>query len=223
MVAAPSSEQTVAALPGDAWRRACASGGPTLYHSAHGVVFVKRSEDPSVGSIVKMSWPVDRPVRTTGLLWTGPSGGVWAELDPMHGDFGWAVVRGPGFGVSGPVLVDPGNTSAMVLIRVHYLGQTRDEAGIVYETYMGRDETVGSLTRRFAKACNLNQKLIMLTKGLPGKQPNGTGALLPADYIQSKDLLKAEQTFESLGFVGEVLLYLVYTGYWEDYRKVGSA
>merc|ERR1719188_427552 len=149
------------------------------------MIFAKRSEDPSSATIVKMPWPIDRPVRTTGLTWTGPSGGVWVELDATYGDFGWAIVEGPGFGVKGPLLVDPGNASAMVLIRIHYLGQTKDEAGIVYDTYMSRDDTVANLTNRFAKACNLNRKLIMLAKGLPGKQPNGSGAMLPADYIQS--------------------------------------
>lgn len=201
-----------------AWHETAQEGGPTAYRAAQGILFIKRNEAPTSNTIVRIKWPLGRTVATTGLTWTGPSGGVWAELNASAGDFGWALVQGPGFGVQGPLLVDYEESNRMLTIRIQYLGQTREETRIVYETMVDSDDTVEQLTKRFAKACNLNHKLIMLTKGLPGKQPNGSGMPLPADYTKPSDLLQLDQTLGSYGFKDEQLLHLVYTGYWEDYR-----
>jgi len=158
-------------------------------------------------------------VYATGLRWTGPSGGVWAELDATMGQFGWTLVEGPGFGINGPVLIDPQTLASMLMIHIHYLGQTKEDNKVVYECMTQKEQLVGTFVKRFAKQCNLNPKLVMLTKGLPAKQPNGTGMSLPADYIRGEDLLSPDRTLASYDALSdEPTLYLIYTGYWEDFR-----
>merc|ERR550537_2074277 len=113
-------------------------------------MFIKRSEDPTEKKIVKMKWQMSNKVQTTGVTWTGPGGGIWAELDATQGSFGWALVQGPGFGLNGPAMVDTQSKSELLTVRLHYLGQTKDESTIVYEGMASKDSTVGSFTRRFA-------------------------------------------------------------------------
>lgn len=115
-------------------------------------------------------------------------------------------------------MVDPQSLEAMIMVRIHYLGQSQEDSKIVYERMVPKDQLVGTFVKTFASQCNLNPKLVMLTKGLPAKQPNGTGMRLPADYIRSDDLLDPDRAFGSYdALTNEALLYLVYTGYWEDF------
>lgn len=86
--------------------------GPRHYRCAEGVLFLKRSAEPQAAKITQITKTVGADVFTTGRLWVGPSGGVWAELDASLGEIGWALVQGPGFGIAGPVLVDAANPGA---------------------------------------------------------------------------------------------------------------
>ena len=80
-------------------------GGPSAYLCAQGVLFAKRSADPASSGIVQLKRAPGSTVGVTGRLWTGPSGGVWAELDESRGEKGgWVLVEGPGFGLIGPAL-----------------------------------------------------------------------------------------------------------------------
>mmetsp|Transcript_35425 Transcript_35425/g.101854 ORF Transcript_35425/g.101854 Transcript_35425/m.101854 type:complete len:310 (+) Transcript_35425:77-1006(+) len=72
---------------------------PTVYRVLSGEVYKKAS--PEVDKVIKLSWAVDRLVRTTGEVFVGSSGGRWAELDTGCGEkAGWVYIEGPGFGPS---------------------------------------------------------------------------------------------------------------------------
>jgi len=72
---------------------------PTVYRVLRGEVYKKSA--PEAEKILKLDWAVDRLVRTTGEIFVGASGGVWAELDTAAGEKkGWVYVKGPGFGPS---------------------------------------------------------------------------------------------------------------------------
>lgn len=90
------------------------SGGPTTYLCGPSGLFLKKSANPRSGKIVKQKRDEGSEVPATGRTWTGPSGGVWAELKPNKSvakeegwDTAWALVEGPGFGLEGPALIDP--------------------------------------------------------------------------------------------------------------------
>lgn len=77
-------------------------------------LYMKKSPNPRSGKIVKFKWEQNSEVGATGRVWTGPNGGVWAELTPFRDDQkgkmveqAWVLVEGPGFGLEGPALIDP--------------------------------------------------------------------------------------------------------------------
>lgn len=71
----------------------------TAYRVLKGEVYKKAATDAE--KIMKIERPVGAILRTTGQVWTGPSGGRWAELDVDAGEKpGWVYVEGPGFGPS---------------------------------------------------------------------------------------------------------------------------
>jgi len=75
---------------------------------------MKRSEDPSSGKISKVKVPPEVRIYSSGRVWTGPSGGRWAQLDASRGgEAGWVLVEGPGFGLRGPALVDPASAEEL--------------------------------------------------------------------------------------------------------------
>mmetsp|Transcript_19073 Transcript_19073/g.44858 ORF Transcript_19073/g.44858 Transcript_19073/m.44858 type:complete len:282 (-) Transcript_19073:466-1311(-) len=89
-------------------------GGPSIYLCATNSLFLKKSSNPRSGKIVKQKRDPGSQVQSTGRTWTGPSGGLWAELTPSAEtskeegwDHAWALVDGPGFGLDGPALIDP--------------------------------------------------------------------------------------------------------------------
>ncbi|CAK9037698.1 unnamed protein product [Durusdinium trenchii] len=72
---------------------------PTAYRVLKSDLFKK--PNVSGDKIIKISRPVSSTVRTTGELFVGASGGIWAELDVTAGEKkGWIYVKGPGFGAS---------------------------------------------------------------------------------------------------------------------------
>lgn len=93
-----------------------ASGGPELYVTTVKSIFCKRSADPTSTQIKKVKSFIGCDILCTGRVWIGASGGVWAELSQHNassagGQIGWALVRGPGFGLKGPALLDPSTIS----------------------------------------------------------------------------------------------------------------
>eukprot|EP00439_Symbiodinium_sp_Y106_P085340 s87_g28.t1 len=189
--------------------------GPAEYTVAQGVCFIKPSEDPQSGKILKAKRPVGSKIYTTGTTWKGPQGGLWAEVDVARspGEMGWVLVSGPGFGLRGPCLIDPeANDGASQMIHIRWL---KDPP--IFNCMMPKAATVGDLVDTFCSRTGLNRKETILTKGLPRKAPNGTGALLPVDYTDPKDVLFREMTIEEAQI--RDTLNLVYVGHFdEDYN-----
>lgn len=190
-----------------------ADDGPTVYTVAQGFFFIKKSKDPEVNRIVKSVRHVGSQIYTTGETWTGPKGATWAKIDVERspGEMGWALVEGPGFGVKGPLLVDPTTTGdGLQLIQIKY------EKDAIFSMMMSTSGTVGQLIDRLCLRTNLKRKEVVLTKGLPAKAPNGSGIRLPADYVAPKDILFREMTIAE-AHVTEPLI-LMYIGHFdEDY------
>merc|ERR1719336_1885629 len=123
-------------------------GGLKAYCVAQGICFLKPSENPASVKIFKTKRPVGSIIYTTGRTWKGPQGGLWAEVDVVHcpGEMGWVLVEGPGFGMKGPVLVDPSGTdNASVLINVRWL---KDPP--IFSCMMPKTATVGDLLENFS-------------------------------------------------------------------------
>jgi len=187
-------------------------GGPTAYCVAQGMCFLKPSEEPSTTKILKAKRPVGSVIYATGQTWEGPQGGVWAEVDVARspGEMGWVLVQGPGFGVKGPLLVDPSGTeNASTLINIRW---GKDPP--IFSCMMPKSATIGDLVQTFCARTGLNRKETIFTKSLPAKAPNGTGLLLPTDYTASKDVLQNDMTIEAANISDT--LNLVYIGHFEE-------
>lgn len=188
--------------------------GPLAYCIAQGVCFLKPSEDPTSGKVLKAKRPVGSMIYSTGVTWRGPQGGVWAEVDVARspGEMGWALVEGPGFGMRGPALIDPAAADgASQMVQIRWM---KDPP--IFNCLMPKQATVGDLIDTFCSRTGLNRKETILTKGLPKKAPNGMG-LLPVDYTDPKDVLFREQSIEEAQI--RDTLNLVYVGHFdEDYN-----
>lgn len=189
--------------------------GPNAYFVTQGICFFKPSEDPAFNKIIKTKRPVGSMMYTTGRTWRGAQGGIWAEVDVARspGEMGWILVSGPGFGLKGPALVDPrvcDKTMQMINIR-----WCKDPP--IFTCLMPKTATIGDLVQLLCSQTGLNPRETIFTKGLPSKAPNGSGALLPADYTRAKDVLYNEQTIEEAS-ISDVL-NLIYVGHFdEDYN-----
>mmetsp|Transcript_128579 Transcript_128579/g.359817 ORF Transcript_128579/g.359817 Transcript_128579/m.359817 type:complete len:213 (+) Transcript_128579:65-703(+) len=193
------------------------SDGPTAYMVAQGVIFLKRSEEPSAQRIFKCRRAVGTMICTTGRQWSGPAGGCWAEVDEARcpAEAGWVLVEGPGFGVSGPLLVTRKlgeDDDAYQDIRIRWC---KDPP--IFECVMPMHATIGDLVKAFCSQTGLSPKETIFTKGLPGKAPNGSGTRLPMDYTSPKDVLFNHMTIREANITDT--LNLVYVGHFdEDYR-----
>mmetsp|Transcript_47150 Transcript_47150/g.88331 ORF Transcript_47150/g.88331 Transcript_47150/m.88331 type:complete len:235 (+) Transcript_47150:153-857(+) len=87
------------------------------YRVMQGPLFKKPGSDPTTQKVIKLTRKVGSKIKTTGKIWTGPSGGQWVELDPDAEKKGWLLIEGPGFNQPGPLLehVRPGEEVPMVL------------------------------------------------------------------------------------------------------------
>eukprot|EP00747_Dinoflagellata_sp_TGD_P164897 gnl/TRDRNA2_/TRDRNA2_185473_c0_seq1.p2 gnl/TRDRNA2_/TRDRNA2_185473_c0~~gnl/TRDRNA2_/TRDRNA2_185473_c0_seq1.p2 ORF type:complete len:230 (+),score=39.16 gnl/TRDRNA2_/TRDRNA2_185473_c0_seq1:64-753(+) len=192
--------------------------GPTAYTVAQGICFFKPSEDPQSSRIIKAKRKTGQTLYTTGQLWRGPSGGIWAEVDVARSpnEMGWALVSGPGFGLKGPALVDPTDSQegGTVMVCVRF---TKDP---IFSAVISKKEKVATLIDLLSKQCGLNSKEIILTKGLPGKAPNGSGNLLPADYTKPDDVLRNDMIIGNCQI--EDMLNLIYLGSFEDDYRPGA-
>mmetsp|Transcript_59174 Transcript_59174/g.152214 ORF Transcript_59174/g.152214 Transcript_59174/m.152214 type:complete len:212 (-) Transcript_59174:100-735(-) len=194
------------------------SGGPTTYVASVDLAFFKRDKDPKSSKIVQTRRKVGSSVYTTGNIWTGGKGAKWAEVDAERStsDSGWILVEAPpdaGFRVSGPLLVDPNSEtqSGSLMIRIRW---NKDPP--IFNCLLPKTATVGQLVANLCARTGLNKKEVVLTKGLPAKDPRGSGLLLPMDYTSHKDVLFNEQTISEAHITDT--LNLVYLGHFdEDY------
>jgi len=190
--------------------------GPLCYKCAQGVVFLKKRPDPKSGPISKLARPVGSPVYSTGRLWTGPSGGQWAELNPARGgERGWMLVKGPGFGLAGPALLDA-ESQDLLHLKVYLLDEDERKAGIVWEGLVPRELSVKDVKRALGQATGLEEHLCCLGKNMPAM--SSRGVRLGADYMPelADEKLLAECGFDSGPLAEATTLLLVYVG---DYPK----
>mmetsp|Transcript_68754 Transcript_68754/g.147276 ORF Transcript_68754/g.147276 Transcript_68754/m.147276 type:complete len:219 (+) Transcript_68754:52-708(+) len=186
------------------------NGGPLVYRCASPVVFAKRSEDPSSTRIVKLNKAVGSVVYASGLVWTGPNGGKWAELDAGKGELGWMLVSGPGFGLQGPALIDA-DKDDLLTVQVHLLGSSDmggQPGGIVWESLVSQEGTIGDIKKSMCKETGLVFGMCCLAKEMPCKAPNN-GVRLPADYMPE---LPDNKEISKCKFGSHATIYLVYVG-----------
>jgi hypothetical protein len=183
--------------------------GPRLYRCAQGVLFKKKGEDPAKGAIIRQTAKVGHLVRCSGRTWTGEKGGVWAELEETNasapGDLGWVLVKGPGFGLSGPALVDAAGDGALQPIEVFLLQQ--DSSGVVWVTMVPKDASIADFKAALCRSTGLAEAHCCLAKDPPSVSP--TGIRLVADYMPE---LPDERRVGALGFQGKGTIFLIYVG-----------
>lgn len=185
--------------------------GPLVYRCAQPVLFVKRSEQPESTKIVKVKQPVGARINSTGVVWTGPNGGKWAQLDTNRGEIGWALVHGPGFGLSGPALVD---FDRSLNLQVFLLGgMEKEQQGLLWEAVMPKTATVKEVTHAMCRVLDLRPESCILAKDRPCCKPDGgelTQERLPVDFMPE---LRGNQVLGECGFEqGQAILMLVYVG-----------
>merc|ERR1712070_450040 len=127
----------------------------------------------------------------------------------MGGEMGWILVKGPGFGLKGPALIDVNDLRDATSLRIILADQ---EPGILYESWARRDMTILDLKKLVAGATGLEQKYCCLIKDPPAKIP-GSEDRLTADYCEE---LKDNCTLGSIGCGDATELYLMYVF---DYPK----
>jgi len=180
--------------------------GPLSYRCSQGILFAKRSEDPESKKIVKLKKPVGTFIYSTGYTWTGPGGGVWAELDAAKGEMGWMLVRGPGFGLNGPALIDAYELAEATSVQVVLSEEATGTTAILFESFVSRDTTILDVKKMLAQATSLTQRFCCLIKDLPAKIP-GSSDRLTTDYCED---LKDKVTIGSLGCGDTTQLHLMY-------------
>mmetsp|Transcript_22403 Transcript_22403/g.62908 ORF Transcript_22403/g.62908 Transcript_22403/m.62908 type:complete len:208 (+) Transcript_22403:90-713(+) len=189
------------------------AGGPTSYCVAEGVCFLKPSESPEEGAIVKLQRQVGTRIHTTGREWTGPQGGVWAEVDVLREAnmrMGWINVRGL---TRRPLLVDAAAEGMPQVVRLRYTKKSP-----IFSCMMRGDETVGDYIDLFASRTGLDGNSIILTKRRPGKAPDGSGNVVSVDSMTRSDVLERHMTIRSADITDT--LSLVYTGDFEESGKI---
>eukprot|EP00930_Biecheleria_cincta_P010100 TRINITY_DN112023_c0_g1_i1.p1 TRINITY_DN112023_c0_g1~~TRINITY_DN112023_c0_g1_i1.p1 ORF type:complete len:247 (-),score=39.05 TRINITY_DN112023_c0_g1_i1:35-736(-) len=186
--------------------------GLTSYCVAQGFCFFKPSNDPSSSTIIKAKRPAGSLIHTTGKTWRGPAGGVWVEVDSfvmpdLPEGVGWALVDGPGFGLRGPALIDPGLLDKdYQQINVRFSTSTP-----IFSCVIGKQKTVGDLVHEVCSRLGLKRVEVVLTKALPKDAPDGSGQL-PVDYTVPEDMLNQSlQTIDSAKISQD--LNLIYVGH----------
>mmetsp|Transcript_31834 Transcript_31834/g.74385 ORF Transcript_31834/g.74385 Transcript_31834/m.74385 type:complete len:223 (+) Transcript_31834:84-752(+) len=203
-----------AALATDAEMRE--ARGSKLYQCAQGVLFVKRSQDPSSTKIVQKSRHIGAKIYSTGEIWTGPGGGVWMECDAASGDYGWMLVKGPGFGLQGPALLACEHEENYY-VEVYLL--TAEAAALVLERLSTPDATVAGVKQWLQQRTGLNAKHCCLSNDLP---PMNNGQRAGVDYmpeVSDSKSLRDLKKIEELG-IKHVRFYLVYVGDYPDGFKM---
>lgn len=165
--------------------------GPTIYKVVQGTVFLKRDKEPTSRNIVKLSLPVGKKLHSTGYTWKGPQGGTWAELNESRSkEVGWMLVEGPGFGVQGPLLMDEAAEEVRQVVKI----KLTDSQDAIFSCTVPKEVTIRTIIEMLCDQTGLENKEVVLTKGLPAKSPDGSGRLLPLDYTRPQDILSRDAT-----------------------------
>merc|ERR1711997_793431 len=92
---------------------------------------------------------------------------------------GWALVEGPGFGLSGPALI--GAADDLIRMKVYYVSV--NITGIIYDTLVSKETTILGLKKMMCAENGLTVHHVCFGKDLPPMNPNGSGTRLGADYM----------------------------------------
>lgn len=138
-----------------------------------GTLFKKPGSDPETQKVSKMLRPVGSIVKTTGRLWTGPSGGKWVEVDAAVEKPGWLLVEGPGFEISGPLLekAELGQESPLVC-KLYSLITKAD----LCEVCLQRKQTIADVKRWIAlrDPHALKVQKILVANEMPSDEEQGS-------------------------------------------------
>lgn len=170
--------------------------GPKLYKVSQNLFFKKETRSPEYGQIKKSIRPSGSLVYCTGKRWRGARGGVWAELDPLK-DSGWVLVRGPGFGLAGPALVDAmafGGTS--IVLKFKHPAKVLKRP--LVELLFRKEAKIREVRAKLTKLTGLKYHHIILANGYPHASPNGQGNL-GMDYLPSANILQDDGTVGECG------------------------
>uniref|UniRef100_A0A7S3W9Y3 Ubiquitin-like domain-containing protein n=1 Tax=Strombidinopsis acuminata TaxID=141414 RepID=A0A7S3W9Y3_9SPIT len=137
-------------------------------------------------------------------------------MQRTHRDQGWALVKGPGFGVEGPLLLpasgnDEDAQAALKENQVVEFVRVRYGMQIIFEVMVPRDATVAELMAMLSARTGLKPWRTILTKALPPVSEQ-TGHLLPYDYTSNDDVLDPKQRICDIGLQADQPLNLIYLG-----------
>jgi len=202
--------------------------GPRIYRCSQGVLFAKRSVEPTSQNIVKLSRPIGTYIHSTGRKWQGPSGGTWCELarrNVKSDNVRWMLVKGPGFDLGGPALIDAsvlkvGGSHEAACVKVILVGN-RDANKVIFTSFMSKEATMWGVKKAIQEATCLNANRCYLSR-----QVVVDGVSDPASK-QSNEVMthvKDDLTIRQLDKKDEdVELYIVYTGEFEqDFNPGGK-
>lgn len=182
--------------------------GALAYRCAQPAMFVKRSERPDSKAICKIQRAVGSTIHSTGNVWTGPSGGKWCELDAVKGEMGWMLISGPGFGLSGPALVDAEDIEKKNVVNLQVV-LLRETASIAFQGFVDQNYTVGQLQKMIATETGLTKHHICLGKEPPAIK---AGTRLSIDYMRELNVDKKLIDCNIRVTNGVARLFLVYVG-----------
>lgn len=192
--------------------------GVKVLQAVYNFVYVKRSADPSVGAITKLSCRPNACFFSTGAVHFGPQGGEWAEQYSPEGEPSWLLVDGPGFQADGPMLLDEGAAAEHIPVAVHYCAPRRSVC--LFRTLINRNATAQKLCTRFCSVTGLNPKCTMLTPKASQFPGAAEDLRMAGDAVMSSQPLLPHMTLLSYGIRAESDIYLAYAGsFEEDYRS----
>jgi hypothetical protein len=155
----------------------------TDYWVVQGTLFKKPGSDPETQKIIKLTRPLGSVVKTTGQIWTGPSGGQWVQIDPGADKPGWLLVEGPGFNVPGAMLerAECGQEPPLVLKLYSMI-----TSSVVCEICVQRGSTISSVKQWIAlhDPHGLKASKVLVSSEMPSESEQLSFSI--ASFPQSK-------------------------------------
>eukprot|EP00746_Dinoflagellata_sp_MGD_P037247 gnl/MRDRNA2_/MRDRNA2_18941_c0_seq1.p1 gnl/MRDRNA2_/MRDRNA2_18941_c0~~gnl/MRDRNA2_/MRDRNA2_18941_c0_seq1.p1 ORF type:complete len:272 (+),score=47.49 gnl/MRDRNA2_/MRDRNA2_18941_c0_seq1:32-817(+) len=173
--------------------------GPKVYRIGQGLFFKKSGDSPKSGQIAKSCRPAGSLVFCTGKRWQGRLGGIWAELDGRR-ESGWALVKGPGFGMSGRALEDAAASEAgggYIVLKFFHPAKQLDRP--IVELLVRKQAKFEEVRAKLSTLTNMDFRQIIIGKKFPGQSPSGFGRLT-FDYLPADCILWDHHTVEESGF-----------------------
>jgi len=191
--------------------------GLKVMQAVHDFIYVRRSSDPSVGSILRIACKPSASFLSTGAKWTGPAGGEWVEQYLPRGAAQWLLVEGPGFQVDGPMLLDEGAAEDHIRVSVTYHAPRGPVC--LLRTFISRHATAQKLCSRLCSATGLSPKAAMLAPRVPREAIRERDPRMPGNPVMSSQVMLPHETLASHGLQDEAEVHLAYSvSFEEDYQ-----